>query len=539
MSRPGSSPGNSRRFVGRAVIWSLAIVLALAALYWGGERVAESTLRTQLDELAAQACATIDHTSPPKIAVDLLDGRVLIVGLSFLESDPCSGAFAQVGGRLDTLEVTGLSVTDILFHNKLSVRTLRVRSAALRVRLFEVGDPQEGDAKAAATKKPWSIEVGSFMVESRAIMLITMGGDTISTSGEGLLVDGKNLRSLTGSKGVRSVEEVTLSLGGISGTLPDNYHWSVGRCALDQVSGTFALFQASIGPRDSLEQHSSTLRFEKDVIQARIDTVRLAGMELAKAFSNGIWSVRKVMFSSGEVNVLRDKTLQDGPSAKQPLLGTLLRRFPVGCGADSVVAERLDVRYRERADRERGYADIPFGQLGATITGLRNQVDDTSGFTIQAHCVAFGTAPVSMVLRGFVKDSTDRFDLNAQIGAMPFSVLNQATGPLLDVRCTEGRIHSVLFHMIGNDQHASGEVLMNYQGLKLTSGGRKRKEAMNRLETMLLNTLVQDNHLDSKGAPREGRFSFPRRQDRALFNYMWSGLREGTKAVLLPEVLSR
>lgn len=134
---------------------------------------------------------------------------------------------------------------------------------------------------------------------------------------------------------------------------------------------------------------------------------------------------------------------------------------------------------------------------------------DTNAYVVQAHCIAFGNTNVIMILRGLVKDATDRFELNELIGAMPFGVLNQASGPFLDVRSTEGRIHSVRFHMIATDQHASDSVLMLYEALKLTNGGRKRKEAMNRLETMLLNTLVQDVHRDSKGAPREGRFSFP------------------------------
>ncbi|MCC7503518.1 MAG: hypothetical protein IT229_13380 [Flavobacteriales bacterium] len=498
----------------------------------------ENQIRGRLGEVAAQACATIDPNRSPTVEVDLLEGRLLIAGLSLFEGDLGGGASIQLSGHLDTLEIAGLSVMDLLFHQRVSVRTLRIRSSDLLIRLLPIAGPEK-PVPPDAVGDPWLVDVSSFYCKANTIMLITARGDTVNTSDDGLLVSGRNVQFVPGAEGSRSVDDLLLSLGGISGTLPDNYGWSIGRCVLDQTSSTFALYQASIGPRDSLEQHSTTLRFEKDVIQARIDTIQLAGLDLDKALSNSVCSLRRIILSSGEVNVLRDKTLPDGPSGKQPLLGTLLRRLPAGWGADSVSAERLNVRYRERADRARGYADIPFSQLGATITGFRSDVHDTSAYVVQAHCIAFSTAPVTMVLRGMVRDPTDRFDLNATIGAMPFSVLNQATGPLLDVRCTEGKIHSVLFHMIATDEHASGSVLMHYDGLKLTSGGRKRKETMNRLETMLLNTLVQNDHRDSNGAPGEGRFSFPRRQDRALFNYMWSGLREGTKAVLLPEVLSR
>ena len=108
----------------------------------------------------------------------------------------------------------------------------------------------------------------------------------------------------------------------------------------------------------------------------------------------------------------------------------------------------------------------------------------------------------------------------------------------MDVRSTSGRIDTVMMHMDADKQRAKGRVRMAYHDLKLASGGKKRKEPLNMMKTVALNTLVQNDNLD-KGGPRPGQFAFERRQDRAVFNYMWSGLREGTKAILLPEVLTR
>jgi hypothetical protein len=61
---------------------------------------------------------------------------------------------------------------------------------------------------------------------------------------------------------------------------------------------------------------------------------------------------------------------------------------------------------------------------------------------------------------------------------------------------------------------------------------------MHQVESLLLNTLVKKDNRNS-GGPRQGYFMFDRRRDRAIFNYMWSGLREGTKEILLPKAFTR
>ena len=80
-------------------------------------------------------------------------------------------------------------------------------------------------------------------------------------------------------------------------------------------------------------------------------------------------------------------------------------------------------------------------------------------------------------------------------------------------------------------------VRMNHRGLKLASGGRKSGETGNQIESALLNALVRKTSRNKIGNARDGRFAFERRRDRAIFNYLWSGLREGVKAELLPEAL--
>jgi hypothetical protein len=198
----------------------------------------------------------------------------------------------------------------------------------------------------------------------------------------------------------------------------------------------------------------------------------------------------------------------------------------------------LDVEYRERIDVQRGYAVIPFTEIEAVITGARHTANDTSGLIVRAGAVAFGAASISFLLRARIADTTDRFVIEASIGPMPFSALNSATGPLVDIRATEGRIDTVTYRMIADDHLASGAVRMRHRGLQLASGGRKSQQAGYRIESAILNALVRSTSHNKIDDARDGRFTFERRRDRAIFNYLWSGLREGVKAELLPGALA-
>jgi hypothetical protein len=495
-----------------------------------------------LDQAAASMCATVDAHPGPTIGVHLLGRRMTITGLTFLPNGPCTGGSMYVEGHLDTLDIRRISIAGLLFDHQLSANFLQARSAEINVRMMpdslrtvagkEVGEEAPG---------PWSVAIGSFAIHLGPVSFITAQQDTIRTLGKGIQARGVSYSSIANSAGsaaVQSVEELIVTSDSLTASMASGYEFSLAHAVLDQQRRTMLLAGMKASPRGGLKAFSASLRSETDVIEARVDTVAMHGFDLNASMSGGAPSISLVQVRSGAVVVLRDKTLPDGASEDVPLLGELIRRLPAGAGVDTILVRGLDVLYREQVDASRGYAEVPFGQIEAMITGVRNIQRDSAACVIEARCKAFADVPVSMTLRMMVQDTTDRFELDAAIGSMPFASLNKVTGPLLDIRSPEGVIDTVIMHMDADTYHAKGLVQLAYHDLKLSSGGRKRKEAMNQLETLLLNTLVKKDNRNSSG-PRQGYFMFDRRRDRAIFNYMWSGLREGTKEILLPKAFTR
>lgn len=541
MNRPKHTGRNDRSSWRRAVIWSGAIGALLALLFWLTGLYAASTLRGRLDKVAQLGCAVVRNVPPPTIKVDLLGRRVIITDLAFVPNGSCAGSPMVFSGHLDTLDVGGISLTGLLFQRRLAVNDLRIATTGGIIRMVADSLRQVSRDEIKGVAEPWSVEVASFHAHLRSTMFITVRGDTVNSAGDGIRVQGSEYRFGPLEDGLAAshrVERITVAVDSLSARLIGGYALSIDQGAMDQPRGTVVLSGVKAMPRGGQEAFSATLRHETDVIQAQLDTLAVDGFDLNRSLTLGGLSAGSLQLRSGRVVVLRDKTLPDGPPKDVPLLGELIRRLPPGSGVETITVRRLDVLYREQIDVSRGYAHVPFDQIHATITGVRNDRQDSTILVIDAHCKAFSDVPVSMVLRSLVQDTTDRFELDARIGTMPFASLNQVTGPLMDVRALEGRIDSVIMHMDADDYHAKGLVQLAYHDLNLSIGGRKRKEFMHQVESLLLNTLVKKDNRNS-GGPRQGYFMFDRRRDRAIFNYMWSGLREGTKEILLPKALTQ
>lgn len=541
MTGPYPSDRNDRSSWRRTVIWSGSIVISFIVLHWSSSVLAGNLIRDRLERFAKQGCSIIQEHPSPVISIEWFERRVLITGLNFVPNDACHAASMNFSGAVDTVELRGISLTGLFFRRQVVVEDFRLATTGLIMRGLDGSTEQDLSAEHSNVDEPWSMEIGNLHVHLRSTTYITSTGDTMTSRGKGIRAVGQEYVSgahWQGRAAFHRVKNVELFADSLKARMIGGYDLSIDHSAMDQRLGTMVLGGVRISPRGGLETYSAALRHETDVVEAHVDTLAMDGFDLNRTLAHGGVSATFVHLVSGRVVILRDKTLPDGPSEEVPLLAEVIRRLPVGVGADTIQVDALDVLYRERADHSRGYAEVPFDRIHATITGARNDRQDSIAFIIEAQCNAFTDVPVSMELRSWVQDTTDRFELDAVIGSMPFASLNKVTGPLLDIRAVDGRIDSVLLHMEADNRRAHGLVELAYHDLDLSTGGRKRKETRNRISTLILNTLVKKDNRNS-GGPRKGFFAFDRRRDRGVFNYMWSGLREGTKEILLPKSFTR
>lgn len=124
--------------------------------------------------------------------------------------------------------------------------------------------------------------------------------------------------------------------------------------------------------------------------------------------------------------------------------------------------------------------------------------------------------------------------MNATIGHLRFPDLNGATSPLLGVSATEGNMNSLGLKMDGNDRRAKVSNRMDYQGLRIEDA--RERNTLGLIVMAGMNLLVRNADGSNATKGKQATITLERRRDRAVFNYMRSRLRDGAKAVLLPDL---
>jgi hypothetical protein len=153
--------------------------------------------------------------------------------------------------------------------------------------------------------------------------------------------------------------------------------------------------------------------------------------------------------------------------------------------------------------------------------------------------VAFERALVDFRFATRIRDTTDRFAVEAHIGRMPFRTLNSAFGPLLEVQAIEGVVDTIVLWMDADDRAARGRVRLAYRDLRVVNGAVPTKSALTKPLSLIMNVLIPNEKELGDIASTDERFAFPRGREHSIFNYLWLGLREGAKKVLLPKPLAK
>lgn len=507
----------------------ILVMIAFVALPWYAQYRIEQVLRPYL-------------VSPESavVSVDLFQRSISVNSADVkISPDPAKG-IPTVTGRLDSLSVSGISIFQLLFGHTIKIDGVRIRATDLKVITNEhdsvPGTSDNGD-RAAGDR---SVMIGSWDMWCTTTSLVVPGRDSAHYMLDSLVAHGNDLSLHTaGPDRYPHFMNSSLHLIGFTREGSDGYRLNVARVAAQNNGRTLTVHDIAFGPTIDLEKFATTLSYERDAFNMTFDSISITGFDLEQWYATKAVHANMVRVVNSDIIVMRDKTLQDGPQPYRPLVGKMIRKLPPGSGVDSLVLSNLSATYHERADRNRGFAAFPFTELNAVFTGVVNSKEAKEPMLLDADCKVFGKTPVNMHMTADLQDTTDRFVVDARMGYMYFPSLNVATSPLVDVRATAGDLQSLVFHMEADDRNAHGTVAMRYEGIKLTGGRIEKDRTVSGLLSAAINALVRNDSKGAKGIDRVGTFAIERRRNRAIFNYLWTGLKEGSKGMLLPKLLTK
>ncbi len=443
----------------------------------------------------------------------------------------------RVSGRVQEVSVRGLSYWRLLFVRTLSMRSITVLHPDIEMILMN--DSTVAAEPSSGSKGITSLNADSLVLED-AVFRMHRTGDSMDLSVDTIDLHITGLRS-NWTKDEPFELHFGAAMGqvrGIHATLPPVYDLRVARIDLDPKGGALHVMDVALKPRKGPQEYDKIVHFETDLFDVHVDTAMMDGLDLLALVNERTLRAGAMRVAGVELNIYRDKTMPDPAFKHKPLPSRLLRSLPIDLCMDSLVVDRWNVRYHEKNTLTPDFGEVGFSDIHGVVEGLCT-VDTLSTDTLFVRATArcYDKANVALNVGMVIADPSDRFTVNAKIGGLPFEIFNRMTGDLLLVRATAGTIGGVDLTMTADNDRATGRVDMEYDGLqvellKQDGSGEKRK-----FLSGLMNQVVHTRNLRSDPGFRHGDFTFERRKDRAIFNYLWSGLREGMIATVLPGIL--
>ncbi|MBK9421173.1 MAG: hypothetical protein IPN44_08970 [Flavobacteriales bacterium] len=523
----------------------LFVIIASAVAFFGPDLLA-SLVRDKTLKIMEEAAGPRSHVVVASVQLDLLAGDISWTGLRItqaIDSADTSWSYHRsvlIAGDVGRLDVKGLSIRKLLLGKTLDMRSVRLHKPQLVLIASDrkprtTDDSGTGDADIVHTIRLDSLMVDSGNVRWRntrpdkpeaSVQKFTLGASGIAIE----LPHGKTGFSL---KFVTAAAEVDSLHAG----LPPLYDLTAEHIRIAHPDSTFFIRNMELTSRKGPQEYKNALRYETDLTTFHTDSVRVGGLDLAAGLNSGTLAATTLRISGTKVLDFRDKTMTDAPYKVKPMPAKLLRDLPFGVRVDTLLVDGLDVEYNEKDVVTSAFGQLRFTNIIATVTGLDNtRPERKNKLRLVATARVYETAPVRFKFESAVFDSSDHFSARAHIGALPFTAFNAMTNDLLLVKATAGSIGGIEYTLDADKNKGHGRVDMEYSDLKVRIAKRDGAREKDGLKSFLANQLVRSKNLSGSNF-RHGDFTVERKKDRQIFNYMWSGLREGMMETVLPQAV--
>lgn len=515
------------RRVKRLLITLALVAGVLAALHVLLSRWLQQELCERIAEAAASCGAEWIARERSQLQFDLLAGDVRLADIRWERKGEPAATVPAVSGRLDSVIVSGFSYRVVLFNDRVDVARLVLHAADLDIVLPRDTRPSSSDGDLTR------FSVGA--LDIRLHNVVTRLPDSTRLQLGDLKLNGEQVQ-LDLVDTVFHADRLDGMIRAFQCTPFSDSTLTVDSVMLSEAGRAMRIEGIRFGPAEVM-RYAVNVKLERDVIAGEVEHVLLLGIEPSMLL-RGVPRLRTLHLGPSRLLVARDKHRPDEAFKHKPLPAHMLRGLPIGTGCDSLVVEALSVHYFERVDPGRGFARIPFDSIRGVLTNVHHRQEDT--LHLYATAFAFGATPVSLDLSSHVGDSTDHIIVEAHVGRLAFPTLSNVLFPLTGVATPEGRMDTLIMRMNGRDRRATAQCLMRYDGLRLSRRKKRTNDRQKIIDTVfdgLLNAAVRSHHTGQRRNEGWKSYAWERRRDRAIFNYLWAGVREGAKASMLHTVV--
>lgn len=520
--------------------------LIIAFLVPLGALVAFSLVK---DKLAAQALHQVasvaeragHRVSFGSVSVSVRGGAIRIRDLDItpLADSTVEDSSVRYTVHADAIELDGVDLWALLRTKVLHVRRIDLRAPSVTHSFITRKLKPEAPGAARDTTKAAMGTLAVLQVDTLHIVDATGSSSdrretnpAVAVGDLDLLITGIGVQDNGGGAPRVSIGSIDLVLHQAEAHLKPYYTLTFDSLRVRVPEDTLLLHGLHFTPDVAPKAYHKHVDTQVELYTAHVDSLLLAGFDLAAKLDEGAWRARTLLVAGVAVDIHRDKSIPDrAPKKVKPLAADRVTAWKLPVALDTVFVRRGSVTYHERLKRSDDYGSIAFTAIDGRLTGITNEASAAPPDLHLAGTARVGRSKAQLDARMPMRTGHTTVSALVLLLDFPAQNMNRMTDDLLNVNATAGIIHRVEMRMQGDEDRATGTLEMQYEDLHLELNPTVKHAGM---LSFVANTVVRTTNMPQDKRYRVGHFTTDRPMDAGFFKYIWVSLRTGIMEVVLP-----
>ena len=469
------------------------------------------------------------------VSISLLNQSVALDSVVYLQPDSLQKNPHKL--FIQKIKVNGIHVYSFLKKKELIIDHIVIHQGSIEYNKNFRIKKNSGKNSPDSTNKIKSIRIKHFSVSELQTAVLN---DTITESSADI-----NNFELSELK-LAFKQDTTYSVGAVKAELSN---------LLQSKKGSLHNFSVAKIIYNSNEEHLEADSFKINSDYNKADFARIAkiqktrldiilpkivfeGIKQERFISDSTLEVTRITIPKPTVHAYRDKRYPFVRDWIMPLPIEGIRRLPFKLKIDSILIQQADIAYEEFS--EKGLpttGTITFNKLSASFAGLSTELKQppkNSFCTLVADCKVMNSGSLHATFR-MPLNSTVNYQAYGNVINMDLKSLNPSLGNLTRIEISDGTLNDLRFNFSYNDDISTGEVLINYKGLKLEALKKEKKShETNKLLTAAINAIIKsDKDKSVDKSKRTGLIDIERDKKRFVFQFWWKSLLDGLQSTFI------
>ncbi|MGB3081346.1 MAG: hypothetical protein WBB31_19845 [Saprospiraceae bacterium] len=513
-----------RKKIGLRILLSivvLALSLKLIAIFF-----VEPWIAHKIESLSGQP------TAPFKIKVEDVNLFLLSFGIGFNHITIYENTKDAVGtvatGNIDFVQFKGLNIFKVFFSHELVFRELLVSNGNIENKV------SHSKHSPHPFLLPFKISIQAIHLDHVDLKL----QDKLSSRTYLIRNSSFDFRDFILLKGEKpfsfSSTSFELNCPQLVVTSTDSmYTFLVDRISYSTVTEHLAIDSFIIRPNYKEYDFTSREKYQIDRIEGSFIHNDVYGFCMDDFIKYGDIVFREAIVRNLDMDIFRDRR-KPFEHKQKPVFQDILEEYAHTIDVDSIHLLNGNIKYAEHAKDANHPGIVRFKDATASIytisnDTLRRGLNDT--LIMRAEAMLYGKGKLRVRVKAKLFEPHHTFEMNGRLGPM----LAKALNPILEKNAflyAYGKINSLSFNFIANQNSSSGSVLFLYNDLSITLKNKTSDDTSGLKEqvlTKVANTIMIDDNPTQDEPTRRGTISYQRDPEKMFFNYSLKSVLSGIK----------